>query len=180
MQDEHAAVELQAASDPELSGEVIDPARAVTLAGKEFRVAEAVGLMPLLKFSHAANLRTDDDRAYAAMYEILRDVILEAEDPCGSCPGCKQAGLGATARDCRMADEGDWDRFQDWAVECKADADELLEVVAQAIKIISARPTAPRPGSSPGSRNGSRKSTGGRSATRAAGSAVSRRGKRAT
>ena len=76
--------------------------------------------MPLLKFSHAANLRTDDDRAYAAMYEILRDVILEAEDPCGTCAGCKQAAPDFTARDCAFADEGDWDRFQDHAVKCKA------------------------------------------------------------
>ncbi len=177
---ERGALELQRATDPELSGEVISPARIITLAGEDFRVAEKVGLMPLLKFSHAANLRTDDDRAYAAMYEILRDVILEAEEPCGTCPGCKQAAPDFTARDCAFADEGDWDKFQDHAVQCKADADELLDVVAQAIKLISARPTESPPSSSAGRQSTSRKSTGRSSAPRAAVSRRSPRGKRAT
>jgi hypothetical protein len=177
---EISATQLQASSDRELSGEVITPDRVVTLAGQDFRVAEKVGLMPLLKFSHAANLRSDDSRAYVAMYEILRDVIIEAEDPCGNCEGCKTAGALATARDCAFADEGDWERFQDHAVACKAEADELFEVVEQAIKVIAARPTE-SPSSSPdGSRSTSRKSTGGSSARRAAASKGSARGRRAT
>ncbi len=177
---ELGAIELQQATDPELSGEVISPARIVTLAGEDFRVAEKVGLMPLLKFSHAANLRTDDERAYAAMYEILRDVILEAEPPCGQCAACKQAGADATARDCTVADEGDWDKFQDHAVKCKADADELLDVVGQAIKLIAARPTESPSGSSTGRRSTSQKSTGNSSGRRAAAQNGSRRGRRAT
>ena len=178
--EERGAIELQQALDPELSGEVISPARVITLAGEDFRVAEKVGLMPLLKFSHAANLTTADDRAYAAMYEILRDVIMEAEDPCGACPGCKAAGDSATARDCPFADEGDWDRFQDHAVACKADADELLDVVAQAVKLIAARPTESPSSSTAGRRSTSRKSTGGSSGKRAAVSRRSPRAKRAT
>lgn len=177
---EKGAVQLQRATDPELSGEIISPARTITLAGEDFRIAEKVGLMPLLKFSHAANLRADDERALSAMYEILRDVILEAEDPCGSCPGCKAAGVDATAADCAVADEGDWERFQQHAVDCKADAEELLDVVSQAIKLISARPTESRDGSSAGSRSTSRTSTGSRSVRRAAGSTRSARGRRAT
>ncbi len=178
--DERAAIELQQATDPELSGEVISPARVITLAGEDFRVAEKVGLMPLLKFSHAANLRTDDERAYAAMYEILRDVILEAEDPCGACDGCKAAGRDAKARDCAVADQGDWDRFSDHAVACKADADELMDVVAQAIKVIAARPTGSPSSSSGGRRSTSRKSTEVRSVRQAGVSKRSPRGKRAT
>ena len=177
---ERAAIELQSAADPELSGEVISPARVITLAGEDFRVAEKVGLMPLLKFSHAANLRTDDERAYSAMYEILRDVILEAEDPCGECPGCKNAGATVSAVDCKFADEGDWERFQEHAVKCKADADELMDVVSQAIKLITARPTESPSGSSNGQRSTSRKSTAGSSAKRAVVSRRSPRGKRAT
>jgi len=177
---ERAAIEIQTAADPELSGEVISPARVVTLAGEDFRVAEKVGLMPLLKFSHAADLRTDDERAYSALYEILRDVILEADEPCGECPGCKTAGTGATARDCVFADEGDWERFQDHAVRCKADADELMDVVAQAIKVIAARPTGSPSGSSTGRRDTSRNSTAVRSTRQAGVSRRSPRGKRAT
>jgi len=178
--DESAAIALQQATDPELSGEIISPSRVITLAGEDFRVAEKVGLMPLLKFSYAANLRTDDERAYAAMYEILRDVILEDEPPCGKCPGCKEAGKNAETRDCQFADEGDWGRFQDHAVECKADADQLMDVVAQAIKVISARPTESPSGSSNGRPSTSRKSTAARSARPAVESRRSPRGKRAT
>lgn len=177
---EVTAIQLQAATDRELSGEVINHDRVVTLAGRDFRVAEKVGLMPLLKFSHAANLRADDARAYVAMYEILRDVIMEAEDPCGECPGCKNAAPSPTARDCNFADEGDWDKFQEHAVECKAEADELFDVVEQAIKLISARPTESRSSSTQGSRNGSRRSTAGISGKRGAGSKASPRGRRAT
>jgi len=178
--DERAAIELQHAADPELSGEIISPTRLITLAGESFRVAEKVGLMPLLKFSYAANLRTDDERAYAAMYEILRDVILEDEPPCGKCAGCKAAGANPETRDCTVADEGDWGRFQQHAVDCKADADELMDVVAQAIKVISARPTESPSGSSNGRPSTSRKSTVARSTRPAAVSRRSPRGKRAT
>jgi len=177
---EVSAIQLQTATDRELSGEVINHDRVITLAGQDFRVAEKVGLMPLLKFSHAANLRADDSRAYVAMYEILRDVIMEAEDPCGECPGCQAAGVTATARDCKFADEGDWERFQDHAVACKAEADELFDVVEQAIKLISARPTESRSSSTQGSRNGSRRSTAAISGKRAGGSKASPRGRRAT
>ena len=178
--DERAAVELQHATDPELSGEIISPSRVITLAGEDFRVAEKVGLMPLLKFSHAANLRSDDEKAYAAMYEILRDVILEDEPPCGKCAGCKAAAPAPAARDCQFAEEGDWDRFQQHAVECKADADELLDVVSQAIKVISARPTGSPSDSSNGQRSTSRKSTAVRSVRQVPASRRSPRGKRAT
>lgn len=178
--DERAAIELQHAADPELSGEIISPTRVVTLAGEDFRVADKVGLMPLLKFSYAANLRSDDERAYAAMYEILRDVILEDEDPCGKCAGCKAAGADPTAGDCAVADEGDWERFQKHAVDSKADADELLDVVSQAIKVISARPTESPSVSSNGRQPISRKSTAVRSAKPAAVSKRSPRGRRAT
>jgi hypothetical protein len=178
--DERAAIELQHAADPELSGEIISPTRVITLAGEDFRVAEKVGLMPLLKFSYAANLRTDDERAYAALYEILRDVILEDEPPCGKCAGCKAAGKNPATEDCQFAEEGDWGKFQQHAVDCKADADELMDVVAQAIRIISARPTESPSASSNGRQPTSRKSTAARSTRPAAVSRRSPRGKRAT
>ena len=177
---EIAATQVQASTDRELSGEVINHDRVVTLAGRDFRVAEKVGLMPLLKFSHAAELRANDSRAYVAMYQILHDVIMEAEDPCGQCDGCKEAGKNPTARDCAYADEGDWEKFENWAVDCKAEAEELFDVVEQAIKVISARPTESRSSSSDGSRRTSQRSTGGNSSKRVAGSNASRRGRRAT
>jgi len=180
LQDERDAIVVQAASDKELAGQVIAPGESITLAGRSFRVAEKVGLMPLLKFSHAAGLRADDERAYVAMYQILRDVIKGPDRPCGECSGCKEATGDVTSRDCVNADQGDWAAFEEWAVECKAEADELLDVVSAAIRVISARPTKSPSGSSRSSRTTSRKSTAGRSAIQAAGSKDSRRGKRAT
>jgi hypothetical protein len=177
---ERDAIIVQAASDPELKGEVIAPGQSITLAGRQFRVADKVGLMPLLKFSHAANLRSTDERAYSAMYQILRDVIKAADKPCGECSGCTSATGDPTHRDCLVADHGDWDAFEDWAVECKADADELLEVVSEAIKAISARPTVSASGSSNGRRAISPSSTAGSSGRRGGGSRASRRGKPAT
>jgi hypothetical protein len=178
---ERDAIVVQAGGDIELAGEVIAPGETVSLAGRDFRVAEKVGLMPLLKFSHAANLSTSDERAYVAMYQILRDVIKAADHPCGNCEGCKTVeGREATARDCMVADKGDWDSFEEWAVDCKADADELLDVVSEAIKVISARPTVSPSGSSDTSRRSSRRSTDGRSLPPGGASRTSRRGKRAT
>lgn len=172
------AAQIQAASDQELSGEVVGR-RVVTLGGREFRVAEKVGLMPLLKFSHAANLRADDERAYAALYSILKDVIYEGDEPCGRCPGCKAAER-PEAQDCQFADPGDWEAFEEHATRVKADGDDLLEVVSQAMKLITARPTELPASSSNGSRGTSRKSTAGRSSARAVASKPSARARRAT
>jgi hypothetical protein len=175
--DENDAIVLQASTDKELAGEVITPGGTISLAGRSFRVAEKVGLMPLLKFSYASGLKVTDERAYVAMYQILRDIILAADPPCGRCPGCKAADREPQSRDCEIADQGDWDAFEEWAVECKADADALLDVVTEAIKVISARPTESPAVSGSSSQRTSRRSTGGRSALPAAGSNGSRRGR---
>ena len=172
------AAEVQRASDPELSGKVVGR-RVVTLAGKEFRVAEKVGLMPLLKFSHAANLRADDERAYAALYSILRDVIYEGDEPCGNCETCKALD-NPTARDCEIADGGDWEAFEDHATRVKADGDDLLEVVSQAMVVITARPTELPASSSAGSRKTTRNSTGSSSGRPGKVSKGSARARRAT
>lgn len=174
------ATELQGQADEELSGEIVGIRRVITLKGREFRVAEKVGLMPLLKFSHAANLRANDDRAYSAMYAMLRDVIYEGDQPCGRCAGCKGAAGDPVTRDCEKADQGDWEKFEDWATVSKADEDELFDVVSQAVKIITARPTELPASSSTGSRQTSRSLTAGSSKKRGAGSNGSRPGRRAT
>jgi hypothetical protein len=180
LESERDAIVLQASTDEELAGEVITPGGEVTLAGRSFRVAEKVGLMPLLKFSHASSLKTTDERAYVALYQILKDIIRAADPPCGRCNGCKTAGRDPRSRDCTHADQGDWEEFEEWAVESKADADELLDVVTEAIKVISARPTESRSVSSGGSREVSRRSTASRSGRQAGGSGSSRQGRRAT
>lgn len=129
-----------AASVPEsemkpADGKVI-PGRTVELLGRNFRLAKSVGLMPMLKFSAFADMEVQDARALGAMYQMLKDVI----------------------------DPADWRKFEDHAVDSKADADDLLDVISRAIELISGRPTK-QPG--PSSR-GPRAISGGSTATSSA------------
>ena len=142
-------------------------ARTVEFKGKRFRIAEKVGLMPLMRFAHAASNQdaaaAGDMDALAAIYDMLKD--------------CIYAGNGLEPGEDGY-DGGDWKAFERHATETKADHDELLPVVTQVIEMMTARPTVPPSGSSAGPRQISGSSTGTSSAARAAGSNGSRRGKR--
>jgi hypothetical protein len=89
---------------------------------RSYRIADKVGLMPLMKFAYNASggIATDDMRALSAIYEMLRDCLHDAE----------------------------WDRFQSEMTELKADAEDMLPIVQQTIEILTARPTRPVSGSS--------------------------------
>lgn len=101
---------------------------------RAFRIAETIGLMPLLRFAHSAKsgLDTDDMEGMAALYTMIRDVV----------------------------HEGDWEDFQEYATVVKAEDEELLEFVSGAIEVISARKVAQRGSSSATSRKTSAKSKG--------------------
>lgn len=141
----------------------------VEFFGKRFRIAEKIGLMPLMKFAHAASnqdaMAAGDMDALASIYEMLRDCIYGGN---GLEPG--EEGY----------DPGDWKKFERYAVEVKADHDELLPVVSQVIEMLTARPTREPSGSSAGQPATSRSSTANSSGRRARASTGSRRGKRAT
>lgn len=106
---ETAAREAQALS------EGVKPKSTVECMGEHYQVADRVGLMPLMKFAHAASKGIDstDMDGLNAIYEMLRDCI----------------------------HEDDWGRFQDDMVTKKGFVDELLPVVQQAIQVITSRPT---------------------------------------
>lgn len=89
---------------------------------RAFRVAEGVGMMPLLRFAHAAKsgMDTDDLEGMAALYTMIRDTVHEA----------------------------DWEAFQDYATVTKAEDEALLEFVSAAIEVISARKAKQRGSSS--------------------------------
>lgn len=148
-------------------GTVVTSARTVEFMGERFRVAEKIGLMPLLKFSAHADMNTSDPGALAAMYSMLKDSIHEGTPACGKCIRCKNGD----EEGCAAADPGDWKRFEQHAIDTKADADELLDVITRVIELISGRPTEQPSGSSPG-----RQSTRGASTARS--SARGRRGSR--
>ena len=111
-----------------------DSVAVLTFEGKPFKVAPKVGLMPLMKFAKLAKQGVDasDMDGLAAIYDLLRSVI---------------------------ADE-DWDRFEDHAALVRADGDDLMAVVSQAVEVISQRPTARPSDSSDGPSNASDSSAG--------------------
>ena len=125
---EQTAHELQALTE----GVVVDAAR-LEFLGEHFRLGESVGLMPLLKFSYAANsgLDSDDMAGLAALYEVIRDTV----------------------------HPDDWDRFERHAIDKHAEGDELMEFVGKAMEAMSARPTRRRSVSSGGAPSTSPSST---------------------
>ncbi len=96
----------------------------VEFAGDRFAVAEKIGLMPLMRFAKVAQSGVDsaDMAGLAAMYDLLEQCIAPA----------------------------DWQRFQTAADRSRADGDDLMGVVRDAIEAISARPTSQPSDSSDG------------------------------
>ena len=87
----------------------------LTFAGESFAVADKIGWMPLMRFARLAKdgVDTDEMEGLAAIYDLLRDCILEQ----------------------------DWARFEAHATKVRA-GEELLQVVSQAVALITARPTS--------------------------------------
>ena len=86
----------------------------VKLGDKKFRVREKIGAMAMFKWSAASELTTEDPRALGAIYAMLRSVIMKE----------------------------DWTEFEDYALDNDADAEELLNVITEALEIVAGRPTA--------------------------------------
>lgn len=95
----------------------------IPFKGADFVVAESVGLMPLMRFAYLAKSGVDSEglEGLAAMYSLLQSTIADDE----------------------------WDRFVDHASKTRADNDDLMAVVNEAIGAISGRPTV-RPSVSSG------------------------------
>lgn len=132
--------------EPAIVGE--DGALYVEFMDKQFRIASSVGLMPLLKFSHFATKGVDsaDPKGLAAIYGMLRDCIVERE------PKVPHLSEDRTEEEERLWKRWqdsleEWDRFDEYATEVKAEGDDLMPVVSRTIELLSARPTT-RPGSS--------------------------------
>jgi hypothetical protein len=158
-----AGVEPPPAAEIEVAGKVVTSARTVELIGRRFRIADKIGLMPLLKFSAFADVNVQDPRALGALYAMLRDCIHPGSPGCGECEDCK----AGSAQACPDFDPGDWRAFEDHACEAKADADDLMDVVTKVIEMVAGRPTEPPSRSSPG-RPGSRGGSTARSSARRA------------
>ncbi|WP_328344785.1 hypothetical protein [Micromonospora sp. NBC_00421] len=95
--------------------DVVGGGQKVTFMGEDYRIADRVGLMPLMRFAVAARsgMESDDMEALAAMYSLIKDCI----------------------------DAPEWARFERDATDKKADQDDLLKVVTDVIQVLTARPT---------------------------------------
>ena len=168
---ELAAIQGQVAGVPRpgpepvevVAGTVVTSERTVEFLGERFRIAGKIGLMPLLKFSAYADMSTSDPGAMAAMYSMIRDCIHSGEPGCGKCEACK----ADDERSCKDFDPGDWHRFEQHAIDTKADAEELLDVIAKTVELISGRPTE-QPSPSSGGRRSTRDGSTARSSARRA------------
>lgn len=180
-----------------VTGAVVDSRRTVTFMDEKFRIADKIGAMPLLKFSMYADMSVQDPKALAAMYAMLRDCIYPGNPGCGKCHHCAPercgecraceiaAGLdddtpeddkpacrvnSPDEKSCKDYDPGDWQRFEEHAMVTKAEADDLFDVITDAMEVLAGRPTRQSSGSSPGQRRISAGSTGRSSGRRGKGS----------
>lgn len=96
----------------------------VEFMGGTYRISDRIGLMPLLKFAHAAASGVDSKslEGMSAQYAMIRDCI----------------------------DSDDWPRFERDAIDKKAGPMELDKVTADVVTMLTARPTSPPSDSSPG------------------------------
>lgn len=129
--------------------------RRVEFLGKEFAIASKIGLMPLMRFAHAAKSGLDsaDLEGMAAMYDMLRQCI--ADEPVFVFQNRRITrdeanDLPPEAHE-QVTVYGGWDEFEAHATRERADdAAELFGVVQKVMSILSERPTSRPSGSSAG------------------------------
>lgn len=114
--------EVQAATEGVITAEVVDNRPQIEFMGEKFFIAAKTGIMPLLKFAAAADkgLDSTDYKGLAALYVMVRDCI---------------------------DGEAEWLRFEQLAIDSKAEADDVFGVINQTVELLTARPTTP-PGTS--------------------------------
>lgn len=124
--------EVQAAVEG-VGQELLDETNSLEFMGRRFRLAESIGLMPLLKFAHAAKqgLSSDDMEGLSAMYLLIRSCV-DRTKPDENTPS-------------------QWDLFEQYAIDVNADGDDLSGMINKAVQVISARPPKRRGDSSPSS-----------------------------
>lgn len=137
----------------------LDESNSVEFLGERFRLAERVGLMPMLAFASASKkgLDSSDMEGLAAMYAMIRDCLdqtrVQAVDGDGQ-PVFEPDGSP------RYDGPSEWMRFEQHCYAEQAEAEELMEFISNAMSVVSARPRKRREISSGGSPQTSPKSKG--------------------
>jgi hypothetical protein len=112
------AIKVQLEKGPTIGTDVAtgeENADVLVFMGRPFKIADRFGLMPLIRFGYLSKKGLDaaDEEGLAAMYDVIRQAIAPE----------------------------DWEAFMDHAADTRADADDLLGAVSEAIQVISSRPT---------------------------------------
>jgi hypothetical protein len=107
----------------------------IEFKGLRFRMAESVGLMPLMRFAKVAKAGVDSNEleGLTAMYDLLQQCI----------------------------HDDDWLRFEQHATDTRADGDELMTVTRDVMAKMAERPTKRPSDTSDGPRTTSPNSTDG-------------------
>jgi hypothetical protein len=95
--------------------EKVGDGRKVTFMGQEFKMAQKIGLAPIMMLAMAGSQGVDsaDEAGLVALYRVINDCI----------------------------DESEHARFWQYAVDTKADGDDFMQTVRTVIEALSARPT---------------------------------------
>lgn len=136
--------EVQAAVE---GAPVMDDDESIEFMGDRFRLAESIGLMPLLAFANASKsgMDSDDLEGMAAMYALIRDTVdqtrVQRKDE-------DDKLVFDAAGDPVWEGPSDWQRFERHAIETKAEGEDLMGFISKAMGVISARPRKRRGSSS--------------------------------
>lgn len=126
--------------------------RSVEFLGEQFAIADKVGLMPLLRFAHAANSGLDsaDMEGMAALYDMLQQCIAtERVYVRDGRPIDRPAANDAEGNE-GVTVLGGWAEFEAHATKAKANDDDLVGVVQRVMTLLSERPTSQLSASSDG------------------------------
>jgi hypothetical protein len=117
----------------DVEGVPLDDTNSLEFKGRRFRLAQSIGLMPLLKFAYNAKqgLTSDDMEGLAAMYLLIRSCI-DRSRPNEETPS-------------------EWELFEQYAIDTDADGEDLSGMINRAVQVISSRPPKRRGDSSPSS-----------------------------
>jgi hypothetical protein len=124
-----------------------DDTNSLEFMGKRFGLSETIGLMPLLKFAHAAKagLDSDDMEGLEAMYLLIKACLDRSQTQAVDADGKPVFDAsGAPVWD----GPSQWDLFEAHAIDVDADGDDLSGFINQAVTVVSARPRKRRGGSS--------------------------------
>lgn len=140
-------------------GVVLDDGDYLEFFGEKFRLADRVGIIPMLAFANASKkgLDSDDMEGLAAMYAMIRGVI--HRPPLFNADGTRSRDENGKP----LRDESEWQRFEALAEDECAEGDDVMSFVNKAMEVMAARPRKPREISSDGSRPTSESSRAGSS-----------------